>query len=51
MLMCDELHTNQTIPGIMLLLVSHLSGFADFKWKPIWLEGHGLVASQSATQS
>lgn len=35
-LMSDELHTDQTtIPGIMLLLVSQLSGFADFKWKPI----------------
>lgn len=36
---------------VMLLPASHPPGFADFKWKLIWLEGDGLVVSLSVIQS
>lgn len=36
---------------VMLLPASHPPGFADFKWKLIWLEGDGLVVSLPVIQS
>lgn len=35
----------------LLLHAPHPPGFADFKWKLIWLEGDGLVVSQSVIES
>lgn len=41
---------NAWLAEVVLLPASHPLGFADFKWKLIWLEGDGLVVSLSVIQ-